>query len=200
MKRKLTHSEAGRLGGLASVASTKRRCRDMREKYYQDPKICKRDSCQIPISFETKNKNKFCSHSCAATYVNNLRGHYRSEEKPCKFCDNLTYRKSGYCSAKCSKAYRRAIKIQQIEQGLVSGRTTLRNYLIEKFGYHCFECDLDKWREKHLPLEIDHIDGNAENNFPVNLRLLCPNCHSITPTWKSKNKGNGRASRGLRLN
>ena len=38
------------------------------------------------------------------------------------------------------------------------------------------------WKEKNLitgnvPLEVDHIDGNAENNSENNLRLICPNCH-----------------------
>ena len=196
MKRKLTHAEAGKLGWIkarpAQIANKQKRI----DEYNVNPTLCKR--CSEPIEY-SKRKNKFCSHSCAATYTNNLRGHYRSEEKPCKNCDEPTYRKSGYCSKKCYLAHRRTIKIHQIEQGLVSERQTLRNYLIEKFGYHCFECGLDEWQEEHLPLELDHIDGNPENDFPNNLRLLCPNCHSITPTWKSKNKGNGRKSRGLRL-
>lgn len=54
-----------------------------------------------------------------------------------------------------------------------------------------------EWRGHRLPLDLDHIDGNPENDFPQNLRLLCGNCHSITPTWKGRNKGNGRKSRGL---
>lgn len=38
-----------------------------------------------------------------------------------------------------------------------------------------------------MPLVIDHIDGNHTNNTYSNLRLLCPNCHSLTPNYKSKN-------------
>lgn len=192
----MSRAEAGKLGWIKSqpvqLANRKKR----REEYKLNPKQCLH--CSKPLEF-LKRKNKFCSHSCTATYNNNLRGHYRSKEKPCKNCSTITHKKSGYCSKKCYRIHHRAIKIQQIEQGLVSNRKTLRNYLIEKFGYNCFECSLNEWLGKHLPLELDHIDGNAGNNLPNNLRLLCPNCHSITPTWKAKNKGSGRKSRGLKL-
>jgi len=36
---------------------------------------------------------------------------------------------------------------------------------------------------------MDHIDGNTENNAKENLRLLCCNCHALTPTYKGKNIG-----------
>jgi len=70
----------------------------------------------------------------------------------------------------------------------------LRRYLFEKYKNKCSIC---KWNKKHsvtgnVPLEVDHIDGNAENNSEDNLRLLCPNCHSLTPHFRNLNKGNGR--------
>ncbi len=74
----------------------------------------------------------------------------------------------------------------------VSGH--LRRYLIEKYNESCVDCG---WNEKNpitgkIPLEVDHIDGNAENNKEDNLRLLCPNCHSLTPFFKNLNRGKGR--------
>lgn len=58
---------------------------------------------------------------------------------------------------------------------------------------------IEKWKSANvnkftlqIPLEIDHIDGDSSNNSESNLILLCPNCHSLTKTYKNANKGNGR--------
>ena len=52
----------------------------------------------------------------------------------------------------------------------------------------CSCCKLDTSMDQPIPLELDHIDGNHQNNALDNLRLLCPNCHSLTPTFRGKNK------------
>jgi hypothetical protein len=51
----------------------------------------------------------------------------------------------------------------------------------------CSGCGLDQWLGAPIPLELDHIDGDIENNSIGNLRLLCPNCHALTPTYRGKN-------------
>ena len=66
--------------------------------------------------------------------------------------------------------------------------------LIEKYNNKCSICG---WCEentytKSIPLEVEHIDGNPYNNSPENVTLICPNCHSLTKTYKGANKGNGR--------
>lgn len=48
--------------------------------------------------------------------------------------------------------------------------------------YKCEECGISEWMGKPAPLELDHIDGNHYNNELVNLKILCPNCHALTPT------------------
>jgi hypothetical protein len=49
-----------------------------------------------------------------------------------------------------------------------------------------------------LAFVLDHLDGDATNNARDNVRLVCPNCDSQLPTFKSRNRGNGRAWRRQR--
>lgn len=51
----------------------------------------------------------------------------------------------------------------------------------------CSCCRLSKWLGEQIPLELDHINGVHDDNRLGNLRLLCPNCHSLTPTYRGRN-------------
>lgn len=58
-----------------------------------------------------------------------------------------------------------------------------------EINYYCSICgNSGVWMDKSLSLQLDHIDGDFTNNMPMNLRILCPNCHTQTETWGSKNK------------
>lgn len=53
-------------------------------------------------------------------------------------------------------------------------------------------CEHCGWAEKtsdgYTPLELDHINGDRHDNRIENLRILCPNCHSLTPTYRGRGK------------
>ena len=70
-----------------------------------------------------------------------------------------------------------------------------RIYLISEAEYKCSQCEFSKTRENgESILEIDHIDGNHENNDKSNLRVLCPNCHALTPNFRNWGRGTGKSS------
>lgn len=87
------------------------------------------------------------------------------------------------------------------EESGMRGKTNIsahiRRYLFEKYQSKCCECGWGMVNPStgKTPLEVEHIDGNHKNNNEGNLKLLCPNCHSLTPTFKSLNRGNGRKER-----
>jgi uncharacterized protein VirK/YbjX len=98
-----------------------------------------------------------------------------------------------YCDNDCQGKH----KVQQSIEAWLAGEAKIGRYAVKKFlietnGYNCSSCKLSEWLGAPIPLELDHIDGNPWNNSKENLRLICPNCHSLTPTYKAKNKGNGR--------
>lgn len=55
----------------------------------------------------------------------------------------------------------------------------------------CENCGISNWCNKPITLELEHIDGNNKNNRLENLKILCPNCHSQTPTYRRKKSSLG---------
>ena len=73
----------------------------------------------------------------------------------------------------------------------------IRTYLLNKYNNKCSKCGWGEINQYtgNIPLEIEHIDGNFFNNKEENLTVLCPNCHSLTSTYKGANLNNGRKER-----
>ena len=134
------------------------------------------------------------------------------KEKLCVNCDTKLKSRwqHKYCSNKCQFEFQQNKYIKEWKSGNKNGNvgissriisSHLKKYFLEKHMNKCSQCG---WNKKHpisgkVPLEIDHIDGNSENNLESNLRLLCPNCHALTPNFKNRNKGNGRQWRSKRI-
>ena len=123
----------------------------------------------------------------------------------CLVCGKpLTKYQKKYCSSQCTNDGKYQDFITKWKNGEEQGMRGeynisrhIKRYLFEKYNYKCSKCG---WGEmnpysKLIPLEIEHIDGNYQNHKEENLTLLCPNCHSLTATYKGANKGNGRKSR-----
>lgn len=163
--------------------------------YLNTPKYC--PICKDEIPYE-KRANTYCSHSCA-TKVTNVKRHtvfnpeWHRPRRPCLTCSNTTTSKS-YCSQACRNEH----TLIRFHAGEIHDRGSQSNIMqrLQKTR-HCESCNNTEWLGHPIPLEVDHISGDASDHTPSNLRLICPNCHGITPTWKGRNKGNGRKSRGL---
>ena len=123
------------------------------------------------------------------------------KKRACQNCGSVlkTPAQQKFCSNKC-QADKRYSDFKIVWLGEKEKIVTInisrhiKRYLIEATGERCSTCG---WNKKHLvtkkvPLEVDHIDSDATNNAIRNLRLLCPNCHSLTHKFRNLNKGNGR--------
>jgi hypothetical protein len=90
---------------------------------------------------------------------------------------------------RCLRLANRISDKEFLVKGVRRHNSCLRKRLILLgIPYCCSGCGLEaKWNGKVLSLQIDHIDGDRDNNTKENLRFMCPNCHSQTPTFSGKN-------------
>ena len=135
-----------------------------------------------------------------------------TKNNQCSFCGSkiLKYG-SQFCSTDCSNKSRSVVeteeqKIKRLERERldelfkdyngVEKQNKIKNFKFESLRARiileqnncCGNCGISEWHGNKISLELDHIDGNNKNNNRENLICLCPNCHSITPTWRGRNK------------
>jgi hypothetical protein len=213
---KLSKSEAGKLNTTKSIEISKFKKEKRIFVYLENPKLCL--NCESKIPYE-KRQNKFCSQSCGAIYTNakkdwskiitgptpikykniSRKDLIKHTQKKCDNCDNIIKSSSkNYCSIKCQSDFKYNKRVEEWKSGISAPRNTIKKYLKQTFGDKCSVCGINEWNNKKINLDLEHKDGNSDNNKPENLCLICPNCHSQTDTYKGKNKGNGRHNRRQR--
>lgn len=154
----------------------------------------------------------YCSRLCANSVLNIERsGPAHPNYKPskvrlrCMGCGaELKGSRTTYCSYACQKTYTYLDFIRQWKAGLVTGTnfagnldTRVKRYLREKYHNRCAKCSWSEINPKtgRVPVQADHIDGHWQDCREENMTLLCPNCHSLTPTYGILNRGHGRPGR-----
>ena len=72
----------------------------------------------------------------------------------------------------------------------LSLKTPIRRWILNRAGNKCEECGWNKVNiyTGKIPIQIHHIDGDASNNRPDNLKVLCPSCHSLTKNFGRRSK------------
>jgi hypothetical protein len=125
----------------------------------------------------------------------------------CLFCGKEHAKKgmqytNKYCNNQCQGKHRQKIWFDNnqslFESGQLKSRAAIKRFVTERDGYYCSICNQQpEHNGKSLIMILDHIDGDASNNKPTNFRLVCPNCDTQLPTYKAKNTGNGRATKGM---
>jgi len=139
-----------------------------------------------------KKTGLFCSRSCANSRKFSIESRLKKSESNKEYWKSLSEEQQKekidlLCkSAKDKhKEYWNNFKRDNFES---LGNASKKKILYEERGEFCERCGINEWQGEKLTLQLDHIDGNKYNNIRNNLRILCPNCHSLTPTYAGKNQ------------
>lgn len=97
---------------------------------------------------------------------------------------NITEKQRKIMISKSRKSF--LDKLMESEFNSLSDRRKKKRIIIEQDN-KCNHCKRSKWNKKPIALELEHKDGNRNNNLRENLEVLCPNCHAQTSTWRGRN-------------
>jgi hypothetical protein len=121
----------------------------------------------------------------------------------CAYCGRETGN-AKFCSNQCQKDLEWAGVKAGIERtgvipvGQCGSSRWAKRYIVETRGLRCEVCGGTEWMGRPMPLVLDHMNGDSSDWRVANLRLVCGNCDMQLPTYKSRNRGKGRAWRRQR--
>lgn len=193
------------------------------EKRSKDGHIIYRGRCkkcghirEARISSFKNRKPQNCKHKIPST-SKELKLWYEQNKKQCLYCGKYIllkdknfsqYKKRKFCNNSCAASYNNIIYNKN--KFLTQNDVTSTKNISQKCCLNCKKelkkptqkkyCSTSGWKEINpatgkVPVEVHHKDGNYKNNEEKNLELLCPNCHSLTTTYKALNCGIGRKDR-----
>jgi hypothetical protein len=163
-------------------------------------------SIKCSRSFSTKNsrlqRNKKISESLKGKKPN------KDCEKlfKCEFCGKLYAKKTslGGHASRClsSPTFIKALTNREkqkedlliLDYEVIPGSLKREKIFRDQQG-KCNHCGLDEWLGQKITLELEHKDGDHYNDNRSNVELLCPNCHSLTHTWRGRNKNAGKSGK-----
>jgi 5-methylcytosine-specific restriction endonuclease McrA len=155
--------------------------------------IC--DKCQKQFE-PSKGLVKYCSLTCRNSRSFSPETNSKKSSSQKSYIESLDEnQKKMYFERNLKGGKPNITKLKQIAYDKYKSKTweqlsleQQRRRILEEQEDKCFECGLSHWREVKLSLEIEHKNGIHSDNRRENVCALCPNCHSITPTWRGRNK------------
>jgi len=142
-------------------------------------------------------EKKFCSRSCGNSRKFTEESRAKTSATLQKYYSGLTLeeKQDKFASARSKYDYDDQQKRAKETKIMKSwdrpyeemSREALKKRILHESDYKCECCGISDWQGKPITLEMDHVDGDPNNNRRENLRILCPNCHSQTHTFRAKN-------------
>lgn len=114
---------------------------------------------------------------------------------------------SHFTGSRWNKGIKYQIKTRQPTEKILVKNSSFQSYKLKnrlfEEGYKERKCELCGWcqisADGRIPVELDHINGDHFDNQLDNLRILCPNCHSLQPTHRGRNKKSALVNKNIEL-
>jgi hypothetical protein len=140
-------------------------------------------------SKEHNKSGKFCSRSCANSKVFSEESREKKRQASLRYWKNNPIDESkklllAELSPNSTNNYLIRLFEQTWEETSIWSKRI--RVILEQDG-KCNRCGITHWQGQRITLEYEHKDGNHDNNNRDNVECLCPNCHSLTNTWRGRN-------------